>query len=452
MTSTFDQLAPGITAKLNLIIDLLLLFGCLVGAGLAPWLPIVLVALVAWLVLGVVLLHYDAGAYNRSAAFDAGTTSMMIMAVMTVMVVVSRFLDDPPATGSLVAVPLSCWPLVTALRLLVFRTISRREAPLDDVLIIGVGPLARETGVTLRRAGKRRVVGYVRFSDEKDHGTQLLGRVDDLERILRAVPVSEVLIAGHALRQGRQMQNAIRICERIGVPFALPLSGFCFDRARPVGDGPVTDGYQHYLTVDLKRHQRAIKRLFDVAASGLAIVALAPLLLAVAALVKLTSQGPVLFRQQRSGLQGRPFEMLKFRSMRVDAEKLRALLEAKNDLKGPVFKMKNDPRVTPIGRFIRKYSIDELPQLFNVLAGEMSIVGPRPPLPSEVVKYESWQRRRLSVRPGLTCIWQVSGRNQISFEEWMRLDMQYIDRWSLANDLSLILKTFPVVLAGRGAS
>jgi lipopolysaccharide/colanic/teichoic acid biosynthesis glycosyltransferase len=114
--------------------------------------------------------------------------------------------------------------------------------------------------------------------------------------------------------------------------------------------------------------------------------------------------------------------------------------------------MKNDPRVTPIGRFIRKYSIDELPQLFNVLMGEMSIVGPRPPLPSEVVKYESWQRRRLSVRPGLTCIWQVSGRNQISFEDWMRLDMQYIDRWSLANDLSLILKTFPVVLAGRGAS
>jgi lipopolysaccharide/colanic/teichoic acid biosynthesis glycosyltransferase len=138
--------------------------------------------------------------------------------------------------------------------------------------------------------------------------------------------------------------------------------------------------------------------------------------------------------------------------MRVDAEKLRAALEAKNELKGPVFKMKNDPRVTPIGRFIRKYSIDELPQLFNVLKGDMSIVGPRPPLPAEVVKYESWQRRRLSVRPGLTCIWQVSGRNQISFEEWMYLDMQYIDRWSFANDLSLILKTFPVVLAGRGAS
>jgi lipopolysaccharide/colanic/teichoic acid biosynthesis glycosyltransferase len=144
--------------------------------------------------------------------------------------------------------------------------------------------------------------------------------------------------------------------------------------------------------------------------------------------------------------------MLKFRSMRADAEKLRVALEAKNELSGPVFKITNDPRVTPIGRFIRKYSIDELPQLFNVLKGDMSIVGPRPPLPAEVARYESWQRRRLSVRPGLTCIWQVSGRNQISFDEWMYLDMQYIDRWSFANDLSLIFKTFPVVLAGRGAS
>jgi lipopolysaccharide/colanic/teichoic acid biosynthesis glycosyltransferase len=152
------------------------------------------------------------------------------------------------------------------------------------------------------------------------------------------------------------------------------------------------------------------------------------------------------------GQGGRPFLMLKFRSMVVNAEELKSTLAAQNEQAGPVFKMKNDPRITRVGRFIRKYSIDELPQLVNVLRGDMSLVGPRPPLPAEVAKYESWQWRRLSVRPGLTCIWQVSGRNQISFEEWMKLDMQYIDHWSLAADLQLILRTIPVVLAGRGAS
>jgi lipopolysaccharide/colanic/teichoic acid biosynthesis glycosyltransferase len=144
--------------------------------------------------------------------------------------------------------------------------------------------------------------------------------------------------------------------------------------------------------------------------------------------------------------------MLKFRSMVVNAEELKASLMGKNDQLGPVFKMKRDPRITSIGRFIRKFSIDELPQLLNILRGEMSIVGPRPPIPAEVAKYEAWQRRRLSVPPGLTCVWQVSGRNEISFEEWMYLDMQYIDHWSLAQDFQLMLKTVPVVLTGKGAS
>ncbi|HEX8789525.1 MAG TPA: sugar transferase, partial [Polyangiaceae bacterium] len=139
-------------------------------------------------------------------------------------------------------------------------------------------------------------------------------------------------------------------------------------------------------------------------------------------------------------------------SMVVDAEKLKAALEKQNEQTGPVFKMANDPRITPIGRFIRKYSIDELPQLVNVLRGDMSIVGPRPPLPSEVARYEAWQRRRLSVRPGLTCVWQVSGRDRIGFAEWMLLDLRYIDHWSLACDLSLIARTIPVVLTGSGAS
>ena len=166
----------------------------------------------------------------------------------------------------------------------------------------------------------------------------------------------------------------------------------------------------------------------------------------------MTSRGPVLFRQERVGLHGRTFHMLKFRSMVANAEALKASLLKSNEQAGPVFKMKHDPRVTAVGRFMRKHSIDELPQLVNVLRGDMSIVGPRPPVPSEVASYETWQRRRLSVRPGLTCVWQVSGRNEISFQDWMLLDMRYIDHWSLREDFSLICRTVPVVLTGRGAS
>ncbi len=195
-----------------------------------------------------------------------------------------------------------------------------------------------------------------------------------------------------------------------------------------------------------------LKRLFDIVSSALALWVLSPMLLGVAIGIKLSSRGPIFFKQQRVGLHGKKFSMLKFRSMVTNAEELKDKLMQQNEMSGPVFKMKRDPRITAIGRFIRKYSIDELPQLINVLRGDMSVVGPRPPVPNEVAKYESWQRRRLSVRPGLTCIWQVSGRNEITFEEWMYLDMLYVDNWSLYLDFSLILKTVPVVITGRGAS
>ena len=151
------------------------------------------------------------------------------------------------------------------------------------------------------------------------------------------------------------------------------------------------------------------------------------------------------------GLNGRKFNMYKFRSMHQDAENRLGALKSSNEMSGPVFKIANDPRVTPVGRFIRKFSIDELPQLFNVLKGDMSLVGPRPPVYKEVLEYQRWQRRRLSMRPGITCIWQVSGRNDIGFEEWMELDLQYIDNWSFWLDLKLLFKTIPAVLIGKGA-
>jgi lipopolysaccharide/colanic/teichoic acid biosynthesis glycosyltransferase len=195
----------------------------------------------------------------------------------------------------------------------------------------------------------------------------------------------------------------------------------------------------------------SVKRVLDVALCIAALVVSAPLFLAIAALIKLTDGGPIFFAQRRVGLGGRTFQMLKFRSMVVDAEQLKPSLAAANESNGPVFKMQRDPRVTAVGRFIRRYSIDELPQLVNVLLGDMSVVGPRPSLPAEVARYKPWQHRRFAVRPGLTCLWQTSpGRYRIPFDEWMRLDLKYIEQWSLALDLLLILRTVRVVVTGTG--
>ncbi len=195
-----------------------------------------------------------------------------------------------------------------------------------------------------------------------------------------------------------------------------------------------------------------LKRVFDIIIVLILMVFFMPLMLLTAILIKLESPGPVLFRQMRVGKNGRHFAFYKFRSMRVDAEQIRKKLEAQNEsIDGVIFKMKKDPRITRIGRFIRKFSIDELPQLFNVFIGDMSLVGPRPPLPQEVAEYTLEERKRLHVKPGITCIWQVSGRSDIPFKEQVELDRQYIHSHNLWRDLLILLKTIPAVLTGRGA-
>jgi exopolysaccharide biosynthesis polyprenyl glycosylphosphotransferase len=199
--------------------------------------------------------------------------------------------------------------------------------------------------------------------------------------------------------------------------------------------------------------QAVLKFIFDFTISLVLVVFLSPLMIMVSILIKLTSPGPVFFSQRRVGRNKRRFNLYKFRTMVVDAEKRMSEIEHLNEATGPVFKIKNDPRITPIGRFLRKTSMDELPQLFNVLLGHMSLVGPRP-LP--IRDYEGfnvdWQRRRFSVKPGITCLWQVQGRSSISFEKWMELDLQYIDKWSLWLDFQILLQTIPAVLKGSGAA
>ena len=194
-----------------------------------------------------------------------------------------------------------------------------------------------------------------------------------------------------------------------------------------------------------------IKRLIDVICSFIGVVVLSPLFIIIAIIIKTTSKGPVFFSQKRVGKNGKEFDMYKFRSMVVNAEELKEKLAAKNEMSGPMFKMKDDPRVTKVGKFIRKTSLDELPQLWNVLKGDMSLVGPRPSLPKEVDKFEKWMCKRLEVKPGLTCYWQVSGRNNIDFEDWMKLDIRYVEERSTWVDIKLIFKTARVLFGDKNA-
>ncbi len=193
------------------------------------------------------------------------------------------------------------------------------------------------------------------------------------------------------------------------------------------------------------------KRATDILISSVLLLLFAPIMLVAALLVRATSRGPILFRQVRVGRGGRLFWCYKFRSMFVDAEARKLEIMHLNEMNGPVFKIKNDPRITPVGRFIRKFSIDEMPQLFNILKGDMSLVGPRPPIPSEVAQYTQYQKGRLAVTPGLTCIWQVSGRNQINFERWVELDLLYIETMSFWTDIKILSQTIPAVLRADGA-
>jgi exopolysaccharide biosynthesis polyprenyl glycosylphosphotransferase len=448
--------------KINFAADVFILvmasFLAAHGGGMVHWkvaLAMSATATAVWVCASRALRHYDVD-NGRGFLGDLALTLVLLASVALPLVllrpVVPRYATTTEVSRFLIVMlPAIVWVRMRATGLLLWTT-----RPMDRVLIVGIGPLGRLTHREIRDSGKRRhVIGYLRFADEESDDrlqAPVLCTVKDIDTVLRHRVVDEVYFANSAPHQRVDIQDAIKWCETFGIPFALPVCGYRFARAKPAHGGAIADGYVHFVSVQHKPIQIGIKRVIDIVASFAALTLLLPLLLAAALAVKLTSRGPVLFKQLRVGLHGRTFCMLKFRSMVQNAEELKGSLVAQNEQAGPVFKMKRDPRITKVGGFIRKYSIDELPQLINVLRGDMSLVGPRPPIPSEVARYEAWQRRRLSVRPGLTCVWQVSGRSDLSFEKWMLLDMRYIDHWSLTQDLQLILKTFPVVLTGRGAS
>lgn len=250
-----------------------------------------------------------------------------------------------------------------------------------------------------------------------------------------------------------EVEQAIRACELEGVEVWLMADFFKTQICRTSLDDFYGQPILVFRTVPESSWQGLAKQVLDAVGAALLLTLLSPVLLAAALGVKMTSPGPILFRQQRSGVNGRPFRLYKFRTMVTNAEQLKHELAAMNEMSGPVFKVTNDPRITAFGRLLRKFSIDELPQLYNVLRGEMSLVGPRPLPVDEVKRFNDLaHRRRLSVKPGLTCLWQISGRNNVKdFKDWVRLDLEYIDNWSLWLDFKILCRTVPVVLTGAGA-
>ncbi|HSD19742.1 MAG TPA: sugar transferase [Anaeromyxobacter sp.] len=279
---------------------------------------------------------------------------------------------------------------------------------------------------------------------------KVLGSLDELAQVLERHVIDLVVISAAPDRM-KYLERAVAVCDEQGVPVKLALD------LLPARDAHIeVEELEGIPLLSLASGPQDLipllaKRAFDITLSVLGLALLSPLLAIVAIAVRLDSPGPVLFRQRRVGLNGREFTLYKFRSMRVGAEDELHALRAHNEADGPVFKMREDPRVTGVGRFIRRMSIDELPQLWNVLRGEMSVVGPRPPIPEEVRRYQRWQRRRLSMKPGITCTWQVSGRSDLEFDRWMELDLAYIDSWSLWGDLQIVARTIPAVLLRRGA-
>jgi exopolysaccharide biosynthesis polyprenyl glycosylphosphotransferase len=318
------------------------------------------------------------------------------------------------------------------------------------VAVVGSGGLERDVVEAIQAHPEQglRYVGSIELR-ERTRGPSL-GALGELGRILDD-SVIDVVVFAIGREHLDEIERAVHLCKEQGVEVRFSLDILRFGPGRmEIAD---MDGIPMLAFVRTPTDvlALAVKRTFDVVTSAAALLVLSPLLAAIAIAIKLESPGPVLFGQRRVGRNGRAFRMLKFRSMFIDAEARLEALRAQNEMSGPVFKMRNDPRVTRVGRCLRRTSLDELPQFWNVLRGEMSVVGPRPPVPSEVRQYKRWQRRRLSVRPGITCIWQISGRNDIDFDRWMELDLEYIDSWSLAGDIAICLKTIPAVLSARGA-
>ena len=353
------------------------------------------------------------------------------------------------------------WVLLLMFRLTAGRLVGviRREfAAPHYVMVVGTGERAIRMAEALEQSAEYgvRLRGFLSEQSENAPAEIALGAlytvqpIGELPSILRQHVVDEIIFAVGS-ESLANLEEVFLLCDEEGVRTRVAVDFFPHVNSTVSLDRFGATPLLTFTAAPYDEIRLLVKRLTDIAIAAAGMVALAPFVAVIAVLIRLTSPGPVIFRQVRCGLNGRRFLFYKFRSMCQNAEELRPALEHLNT-RETVFKIPHDPRLTSIGRYLRKFSIDEWPQLWNVLRGDMSLVGPRPAVPSEVDRYQRWQRRRLRMRPGLTCLWAISGRDNVDFETWMRLDMQYIDNWSLALDWKILLRTIPHVLMGHGAN
>ena len=353
------------------------------------------------------------------------------------------------------------WILLVIFRMTAGRVVGviRREfAAPHYVMVVGTGDRARKMAEALERSAEYgvRLRGFLAESPGAPPeialgGTYKVHPLDQLQPILRTHVVDEIIFAvgSECLAQ---LEEVFLLCDEEGVRTRVAVDFFPHVNSTVTLDRFGSTPLLTFSAAPYDEIRLLLKRTIDIAIAGAGLVVMSPFMLVTAILIRLTSPGPAIFRQVRCGLNGRRFVFYKFRSMVQNAEDLKASIAHLNTRGATVFKIPDDPRLTTIGRYLRKFSIDEWPQLWNVLRGDMSMVGPRPAVPSEVEQYQLWQRRRLRMRPGLTCLWAVNGRDTVDFETWMKLDMQYIDNWSLALDWKILLRTIPRVLTGRGAN
>jgi exopolysaccharide biosynthesis polyprenyl glycosylphosphotransferase len=357
------------------------------------------------------------------------------------------------------------WAMSTALLILsrvcirsMQASLRRRGRNLRHILVLGTNDRAIDFAHKLIQQPERgySLLGFIdaywpRFPEFQRTGLTFIGDFSELPAFLRVNVVDEIAMF-LPLRSFYEYASSVAVlCQQQGI--MLRFDPDIFGLKRSYMNAEEFDGGYHICTEAYDGLGMMLKRCVDSLGALAAIIFLSPLFLFAAMAIKFTTDGPVFFRQERVGMNKRRFRIFKFRTMISNAEALMPSLERDNEMDGPVFKIKNDPRITPLGRFLRRTSIDELPQLFNVLIGDMSLVGPRPlPVRDFQGFSEDWQRRRFSVRPGITCLWQINGRNSITFEEWMKMDIQYLDEWSLWLDLKILARTIPAVLRGTGAT
>jgi exopolysaccharide biosynthesis polyprenyl glycosylphosphotransferase len=439
------------------------------GPALYPverYLPLLPLALVIW-----GLLLWNSGRYRshrRVPLIDEASAVVRVAAVATALFALAvwglrldeRLLgSDRISRGWILLFALFAALLLLAEKLalrVTARRIRARGLNFRTLLVVGSGATAGAIGEALRehRWWGYRILGFVALDGEREDdagASPRIGTLADLPRLLAENVVDEVVFAVAPRDLGRFEDLVLALQdEGVVVRFALDVLPHAQTRVHLEElDGVPLVTLSTSPTSPLLL---ALKRSIDVLLSALILVLALPVLLGVALAIKAADRGAVFFRQRRCGLNGRVFTLYKFRTMVEDAEERLVEVAHLNEMNGPVFKASADPRITRLGRLLRRFSLDELPQLWNVLRGDMSLVGPRPPIPEEVARYERWQRRRLAMKPGLTCLWQIRGRNRIDFEEWMKLDLEYIDTWSPWLDFKILAKTVPVVLTGRGAS